>query len=474
MAKGSRGDTSAPVRFHPQHGGKIVRILTAHGERAVRSRPEGRAGPPKAPIPQGAAEALRPLAEAVLGRPVPVHMVFFDGSVLGRDDGSGTVHIRSADVLRRLLWAPGELGLARSFVCGDLDLDGDIFELLRRLNRAARPDLRFLGFRAWAAGLRGAAQLGALGPPLPPPAEEVTPRGIRHSLRRDSASVSHHYDVGNDFYRLVLGPTLTYSCARFTADDTDLQTAQLAKFELICRKLGLHERPAARLLDVGCGWGSMVLHAAQRHGARAVGVTISREQAELARLRVEDAGLRDRVEIRLQDYRDLQEERFDAICSIGMFEHVGSALAARYFQTLRALLPPGGRLLNHAISRTGSSKLDRFSFMYRYVFPDGELLDVGDTILAMERAGFEVRDVESLREHYVKTLRAWVANLEAGWDAAVALVGAPRARVWRLYMAGCANRFEEGAISVHQVLGVATGEDGRSHMPATRAGWDNV
>jgi cyclopropane-fatty-acyl-phospholipid synthase len=214
------------------------------------------------------------------------------------------------------------------------------------------------------------------------------------------------------------------------------------------------------------------MHAAACHGATVVGVTVSREQAELARRRVGDAGLAGQVEIRVQDYRAVRDGDLDAISSIGMFEHVGKARQDEYFETLRARLRPGGRLLNHAISTPGSSRMSRRSFMYRYVFPDGELIDVGEAILAMERAGFEVRDVESLREHYVKTLHAWVANLEANWDEAVALVGPARARVWRIYMAGSANRFESGAIAVHQVLGVATDGNGRSGMPPTRAGWD--
>ncbi|MFN2606588.1 MAG: class I SAM-dependent methyltransferase [Acidimicrobiales bacterium] len=415
---------------------------------------------------------MRPLVEALLGRPLPVRLELFDGSALGPDDGRGTVRVRSAGALRRLVWAPGELGLARAYVCGDVELDGDIVALLCRLQPDPGADLRFLGLGAWVAALRAARRLGAIGRPLPPPPEEVRPRGRRHSRRRDAASVTHHYDVSNDFYRLVLGPSLTYSCARFTDERTTLEAAQEAKFELICRKLGLHHSPGARLLDVGCGWGSMLLHAARHHGAEGVGITLSGEQMDLARRRVADAGLTSHIDVRLQDYRALGGERFDAISSIGMFEHVGRARAGLYFQTLRGLLRPGGRLLNHAISAPGSSAPGPRSFVYRYVFPDGELLDVGDTILAMERAGFEVRDVESLREHYSTTLRAWITNLEEHWDEAVALVGIRRARVWRLYMAGFVSRFENGAVAVHQVLGVATDAAGHSHMPPTRAGWE--
>jgi cyclopropane-fatty-acyl-phospholipid synthase len=316
-----------------------------------------------------------------------------------------------------------------------------------------------------------------MGPPPPPPAAEIRLASWRrsgsvHSRRRDAAAVTHHYDVGNDFYRIVLGPAMTYSCARFVDRHTSLAEAQEAKHELICRKLGLHERAGARLLDVGCGWGSLALHAAGRHGARVVGVTISAEQVAAARERVRAAGLADRVEIRLQDYRTLAGETFDAISSVGMFEHVGSERAAEYFTTLYRLLAPRGRLLNHAISSAGGSRLDRRSFMGRYVFPDGELVDVGDVVLGMERAGFEVRDVESLREHYARTLRAWVANLEADWDRAVALAGMGRARVWRLYMAASAVGFEDGGIAIHQVLGTKTDEYGRSGMPPTRRAWN--
>jgi cyclopropane-fatty-acyl-phospholipid synthase len=293
-----------------------------------------------------------------------------------------------------------------------------------------------------------------------------------HSKGRDGQAISHHYDVGNEFYRLVLGPSMTYSCARFVADESSLEDAQAAKHESICRKLGLADRPGLRLLDVGCGWGSMAIHAATHHGASVVGVTISEAQAELARKRVADAGVADRVSIRIQDYRDLGDETFDAISSIGMFEHVGKQRVSEYFTTLHGLLAPEGRMLNHAISSIGGSRLGRRSFMGRYVFPDGELIDVGDVALAMEQAGLEIRDVESLREHYAKTLRRWIANLDANWEAAVAEVGTARARIWRLYMAGSACGFEDGGIAIHQVLGVRTGPAGRSGMPSTRRQWN--
>jgi cyclopropane-fatty-acyl-phospholipid synthase len=325
--------------------------------------------------------------------------------------------------------------------------------------------------RMLPAAVDVARRLGAIGPPLPPPPEECRPAGRLHSPSRDARAVSHHYDVGNDFYRLVLGPSMTYSCARFASADATLEEAQSAKYELICRKLGIDRRPDARLLDVGCGWGSMAIHAARHHHAQVVGVSLSREQVELARRRVDDAGLADRIEIRRQDYRDLGAEEFDAISSIGMFEHVGTAQMARYFETLRQLLAPTGRLLNHAISKPGGSVLGRRSFVGRYVFPDGELLDVGRVVLAMQRAGFEVRDVESLREHYSRTLHHWVANLEEHWGEAVSLVGVARANVWRLYMAASANGFDDGGLAIHQVLGVVPEPDGRSGMPPTREAW---
>jgi cyclopropane-fatty-acyl-phospholipid synthase len=290
-------------------------------------------------------------------------------------------------------------------------------------------------------------------------------------LRRDAVAVSHHYDVGNDFYRLVLGESMTYSCARFVDDHTTLTEAQAAKHDLVCRKLGLAERAGMRLLDVGCGWGSMAIHAATHFEASVVGITLSHEQATRARERVEEAGVSDRVEIRLQDYRELNGETFDAVSSIGMFEHVGSKRAPVYFDTLHSLLVPRGRLLNHAISSVSGTKIGSRSFIGRYVFPDGELIDVADTQRLMEIAGFEVRDVESLREHYAITLRHWVANLRSEWDWAVTLVGERRARVWLLYMAASALGFEDGGVNIHQVLGVVPDATGASAMPRTRDSW---
>ena len=438
----------------------------------IRSPGVPDAGPGGGPTPKGgAADALAPLLRAFLGTELPVRFEFWDGSGVGPVDRAGTIRVNSVDAVRRMLWAPGELGVARAFVAGDLSLEGDLYATLRVLHDAAPRDLRKMGLRALPPIIDAARRLGAIGPRLPAPAEECRPSGRLHSLGRDAKVISHHYDVGNEFYRLFLGPRMTYSCARFVSDTASLEDAQDAKHELISLKLGLDRRPEMRLLDVGCGWGSMAIHAARHHQARVVGVALSSEQVEHARERVKAAGLDDRIEIRLQDYRELKGEQFDAISSIGMFEHVGTSAMARYFTTLRNLLGPTGRLLNHAISSPGGSVLGRRTFIGRYVFPDGELLDVGEVILAMQRAGFEVRDVESLREHYARTLRAWVANLEGHWDEAVQLVGEPRANIWRFYMAASANGFEDGGLAIHQVLGVVSEPQGESGMPATRAGW---
>jgi cyclopropane-fatty-acyl-phospholipid synthase len=419
-----------------------------------------------------AAEVLEPVIRGLVGDHLPVRLVLWDGSSVGPPDGgAGTLRVHTPDAIRRILYSPNELGLGRAYVAGEIDVDGDLYEIVASL-RGRLPEARGEMLRLVPAAMNAARRLGVLGRPLPPPPEEARLHGGRHSLRRDAAAIGHHYDVGNDFYRLVLGPAMTYSCARFVDADTDLTTAQSAKHDLICRKLGLDALTGGRLLDVGCGWGSMAIHAASHFDVSVVGITISEAQAALARRRVAEAGVADRVEIRLQDYRDLGAETFDAISSVGMSEHVGGENLARYYELLHAALRPQGRLLNHAISSVGGSKLGRASFVGRYVFPDGELIDVGESVLAMERAGFEVRDVESLREHYARTLRAWVANLEGAWDDAVAMVGEARARIWRLYMAGSAIGFTDGGVALHQVLGVVPTQDGASGMAPTRRSFE--
>lgn len=408
----------------------------------------------------GAAPRLAGMLGVVLGTErIPVRLRAWDGSEAG-PHGAPVVEIRSCRALRRILWSPGQLGLGRAYVAGELDLPGDVFAAVAALTSTGRltEPVPLTARERWSL-LRSAAALGALGPEPAPPPEEVDLAGFggRHSKVRDAAAVSHHYDVGNDFYAVVLGPSLVYSCAVWADERTGLEAAQEAKHDLVCRKLGL--RPGMRVLDVGCGWGSFALHAAQRYGADVVGVTLSPEQAALARERVSAAGPAVRIEIRVQDYRDVDDGPFDAISSIGMSEHVGDDRIDDYAAHLHGLLRPGARLLNHAIARrtgdpwrAGEPRPDPGTFMDRYVFPDTEVLSLTRMIGALESGGLEVLDIEALRPHYALTLRAWTQRLEEHWAEAVQLVGEGRARVWRLYMVAAAWTFESGRQGVNQVL----------------------
>ncbi|MBV9411951.1 MAG: class I SAM-dependent methyltransferase [Acidimicrobiia bacterium] len=400
------------------------------------------------------------LVEQVLGTNLPVAFEAYDGSRCGPVDAPATIVLRSPTALQRIITAPGELGFGRAYVAGDLDVEGSIWAALALRDRLPSVKLEPKQLLA-AVKLLGAAGLRR---PTPPP-EEARLHGRRHSKSRDAAAIAHHYDVSNEFYALFLGSTMTYSCAVWADPSVGLDAAQDAKYELICRKLDL--RPGTRLLDIGCGWGGMVMHAARHHGVTAVGVTLSRRQAELAEKRVAEAGLGNVVEIRMQDYRDVHDGPYDAISSIGMFEHVGLSQVREYFESVYSVLRPHGRFLNHAIGRPPGFKRTRMSrrgFIDRYVFPDGELHEVGTIVSAIQDAGFEVRHLENLREHYALTLRAWVANLEANWDEAVAQAGLARARIWRLYMAGSALNFEAGHTQIHQVLATRS-DDGISNMP---------
>jgi cyclopropane-fatty-acyl-phospholipid synthase len=394
----------------------------------------------------------------LLGTDLPVRIDCYDGTTVGPPDASTRLVVRSEDALRYILTAPGELGFARAYVAGALEIDGNIFDALEL--RDQLPDVH-LGGRQFLAFARLVGTSGFHRPPIPP--EEARLTGHRHTRERDAAAISFHYDVSNDFYRMVLGPSMTYSCAVWKSRDTTLEAAQAEKYDLVCRKLAL--RPGMRLLDVGCGWGGMVQHAARHYGVKAVGVTLSAAQAEAATRTTESEGLADSVEIRIQDYRDV-DGSYDAISSIGMFEHVGLARLGEYFRSLHRLLVPGGRVLNHGISSPPGrrARFRRRGFIDRYVFPDGELHEIGSVVSRMQAAGFEVRHVESLREHYALTLREWVTNLEHHWDDAVAAAGLARARIWRLYMAGSAVNFEAGNIQIHQTLGVRA-DGGRSGMP---------
>jgi cyclopropane-fatty-acyl-phospholipid synthase len=403
----------------------------------------------------------------LLGGDLPIAVECYDGSRVGPDDSASTLVVRSPLALRYALTAPGELGFARAYVSGELDVDGDIFDVLAL--RDHMPDVR-LGAGDWLELARIAGSAGLR--PLAPPPEEARLHGRRHTKARDAAAIAHHYDVSNDFYRMVLGPSMTYSCGVWTSPTGTLEDAQAAKHELVCRKLAL--QPGMRMLDIGCGWGSMAIHAARFHGVRAVGVTLSQQQAEWARRAARQAGLAGRVEIRIQDYRDVHDGAFDAISSIGMFEHVGASRLDEYFATLRRLVQPGGRVLNHGIARPSPEgarpRFVRRGFIDRYVFPDAELHEVGRVMSRIQLAGFEARHAEGLREHYALTLRAWVRNLEASWAQAIAEVGAGRARVWRLYMAASAMNFETGRTQIHQVLAVRD-DQGESGF-ALRPDWD--
>jgi cyclopropane-fatty-acyl-phospholipid synthase len=425
-----------------------------------------------------AASRLKSLVEQLLGVPLPVRIRAWDGSQAGPPDAPALV-VRNRRAVRRLLWKPGELGLARAWVAGDLDIEGDLYaaldlmaELVWERGEDARSLSQMLRDPEVRAAVRGLVKVAGLPLPPAPPREEVRRARHLHTKRTDRRAISHHYDVGNDFYEIVLGPSMVYSCAYWPSPDATLEQAQHDKLELVCRKLG--PRPGQRLLDVGCGWGSMAIHAAREHGVHVVGITLSHEQAAYARKRVADEGLTDRVEIRVQDYRDVADGPYDVISSIGMAEHVGADRYLEYAENLHRLLRPGGRLLNHQIARRpqrDESAYDVDEFIDAYVFPDGELAPLGTTVTQLERAGFEVRDVESIREHYGLTLRRWVANLEAQWPRAMRLAGPGRARVWRLYMAACALAFEHNRIGVNQVLAVRTPRDGGSGMPLRARTW---
>jgi len=400
---------------------------------------------------------------------LPVTLRFWDGSVLEsvRADAP-VVDVRDTSAIGHLLHAPNQIGLARAWVSGGLAVaDDSELEAVLRL----RGEFGTLALTAAERVRLVAAAVRVAGPAVlrrpPVPAIEARRPGRLHSLGRDRAAIEHHYDVSNAFYRLLLGPSMVYSCAYFDHPGESLDAAQERKLDLICRKLRL--APDERLLDIGCGWGSLLIHAAERYGVRGVGVTLSPSQAALARERIAAAGLADRIEIRVQDYREIRDDPFDKIASVGMYEHVGRAELQHYAETLHSLLRPGGLVLNHGIARLHSEPPPPDTFLTRYVFPDGELHPVTDVMGAMQVAGLEVRDVESLREHYTLTLRGWLANLAARRTQAQAEIGSAREAVWRLYMLGSALGFEAGDITVYQVLGTRAGAD--HELPLRRAQW---
>jgi cyclopropane-fatty-acyl-phospholipid synthase len=423
---------------------------------------------------------------SIFSNELPFRVEAYDGSVAEPSVSSPandiTIKILSRDALTRVLTHPGELGLARAYVAGDIDVDGDLDALFELSVPPLHQILKVNNLRS----LLSVVGVSAL-KPIAPPSIEASQRGVLHSRSRDKQAISHHYDVSNRFYEMVLGPSMTYSCAVFSSPQDSLELAQQRKVDLVARKLGLE--PGMRLLDVGCGWGAMAIHAAKTYGASVVGVTLSAPQQRYATEQAQLAGVADLVEFRLQDFRDVNDGPFDAISSIGMSEHVGRRSLTTYTQGLFDLLRPGGRFLNHAIGRPASfdedpqpSKAAETSrqlqialgmrgpskngspFIERYVFPDGELHEVGTLVSVFQNHGFEVRHLESLREHYALTLRYWVDNLTKRFDEAVEVVGVQRARVWRLYMSGSAVGFERRHLEIHQILCVRP-LDGSSELP---------
>ena len=413
--------------------------------------------------------SLAEIFETLLAGPAPIRFTAYDGSTYGPADAPVGLNLKNERGLAYLVTAPGDLGLARAYVSGDLDLvgihPGDPYEgmlLLLRAMRFRRPS------PAEVVTLLRSIGLSKVVPPPPPPQEHL-PRwrrlveGFRHSSERDSKAIEHHYDVSNRFYEMVLGPSMTYTCALFESEETTLEEAQHAKYDLVARKLDLQQ--GQRLLDVGCGWGGMVRHAAREYGVRGLGVTLSREQAEWAQQKNKEEGLDHLVEVRHLDYRDVVETGFDAVSSIGLTEHIGVDNYPAYFTFLRGKLLPEGRLLNHCITRPDNKPTQTGAFIDRYVFPDGELTGSGKIITEIQNAGLEVHHEENLRVHYAMTLAGWGANLEKHWDECVAEVGEGTARVWGLYMAGSRMGFERNEIQLHQVLATRTDDDGTSGFP---------
>jgi cyclopropane-fatty-acyl-phospholipid synthase len=417
--------------------------------------------------------ALADVFERIAGPEAPVEFRAYDGSRAGAEGSSVRITVKSPTAVKYLAQAPGAMGLARAYVSGHLDVDGDMYTALARMASVQRMEVSIAERLALLRELGGPR---VLLPRIPPPPQEVRVRrrslaGRRHSKGRDASAISHHYDVSNMFYEWVLGPSMAYTCACYPSEDATLEEAQWFKHDLVARKLAL--QPGMRLLDVGCGWGGMVRHAAREYGVKALGVTLSEQQALWGQKAIEEQGLSGLAEIRHLDYRDVPETGFDAVSSIGLTEHIGKAQLPGYFAFLYSKLKPEARLLNHCITRVDDTEPARRpdGFIYRYVFPDGELEAPGYLVTLMHDAGFEVRHEENLREHYAKTLAGWCENLDQHWDEAVAEVGQGTARVWRLYMAGSRLGFERNQIQLHQVLGVRLGENGKSGMPL-RPDWE--
>ncbi|MFJ7280312.1 class I SAM-dependent methyltransferase [Kitasatospora sp. NPDC098663] len=415
-----------------------------------------------------AAQLLAHHLTALLQRPLPFRIRAWDGSSAG-PAGAPTVVLRNRRALRRLLWQPGELGLADAWISGDLDVEGDLAPALSQVRAAlagtgpVRP-----GLREWPALLGAAARLGVLGPRPQPPGGRARVRGSLHSRARDRAVISHHYDLSNEFYALLLGEAMAYSCAYWTPKSDSLQTAQEAKFDLICRKLDL--TPGSRLLDVGCGWGALAVHAARHFGAQVTAVTLSQRQHAFATAAVEAGGLTDQVSVLLRDYREIADGPFDAISCIEMGEHVGDQQYPAFARRLHSLLGPEGRLLVQQMSRSTVAP-GGGAFIETYIAPDMHMRPVGETVALLEHAGLEVRNVEALREHYARTIDAWHERLDEHRAEFTALVGGPSVRLWQLYMAGSSLAFAERRMGVDQILAIRPTTTGTSGAPATPADW---
>ena len=394
-----------------------------------------------------------------------IEFVAYDGSRAGTPGAPIRLEVCSERAIQAIACAPGQLGIARAFVNGDLDIHGDVYEAFDALYSGVHKP-----------GVTQTAQLVREFAPaalkrLPPPPEEVRLSGRRHAKNRDADAISHHYDVSNTFYEWLLGPSMAYTCAVFPKPDSTLEEAQDEKFDLVCRKLGLQS--GMRLLDIGCGWGGMARHAAMNYGVSVVAVTLSRQQAAWGQEMIRREGLTDVVDFRHGDYRDIRETGFDALSSIGLTEHIGRANYPDYFAFLRSKVVDGARILNHCITRTDTKQrtMTKRSFINRYIFPDGELVHVGHLIDQMERQQLEVQHEENLRVHYAMTLEKWSRNLDEHWDASVAEIGLRRARVWRLYLAASRWGFAHNVIQLHQVLATRTAPDGSTSMPL-RPDWN--
>jgi cyclopropane-fatty-acyl-phospholipid synthase len=395
----------------------------------------------------GAAGIIADLVRAQADIDLPVRLRLWDGSEAG-PAGAPVLIARSPRALRRLLWRPGELGLARAYISGDVDVDGDLADGLRRVRGALA---LAVSAPAALAAVRAVVRLKVpVWPPPPPPRCELRVRGRLHSRARDQAVIAGHYDLPAAFYQLLLDPSMAYSCGYWTGAGT-LADAQRAKLELICGKLGLG--PGSRLLDLGCGWGSLTVHAARDHRAEVTAVTLSAEQGGYVRQRVRGLGLAGRADVRIQDYRDAPAGPYDAIASVEMGEHVGAAQYPRFCSALHRLLRPGGRLLIQQMSRRGRAP-GGGPFIESYIAPDMHMRPVGETVRLIENAGFEVTGVQGLREHYVRTIRAWLHNFEANLPAVAGILTPEQVRVWRLYLAGSALAFEEGRMGVDQILAI--------------------